>query len=184
MKIYTKTGDAGTTGLFGGPRVAKNDPRICSYGSVDELNAVIGLARAYQPPRVLDEMLAVIQHQLFSIGAELATPDPEKHGLKWSGDLYVNQMEGWIDQLDKDLTPLKNFILPGGSQQAAQLHIARTVCRRTEREIVSFNNSGRVSDASHIVVFLNRLSDLLFVMARFANLQQGVPDVVWESKPK
>ena len=133
MKIYTKTGDAGTTGLFGGPRVPKNDARICAYGSIDELNAVLGLTRAHRLPGELDEMLSVVQHQLFSIGAELATPNPEEHGLKWQGDQYVAQMEQWIDQLESHLSPLRNFILPGGSVQAAQLHIARTVCRRTER---------------------------------------------------
>jgi cob(I)alamin adenosyltransferase len=184
MKIYTKTGDAGTTGLFGGPRVAKDDPRICSYGSIDELNAVLGLARGQSLDTKLDSMLAVVQHQLFSIGAELATPDPEKHGLKWQGEPYVKTMESWIDELDQELEPLQSFILPGGSLQAAQLHVARTVCRRTEREIVHFNNSGRVSDASHIVVFLNRLSDLLFVMARYANHKLGVQDVRWESPRK
>lgn len=184
MKIYTKTGDAGSTGLFGGPRVSKDDPRISAYGTIDELNAAIGVVRAYKQPDNVDQMLAMIQHQLFSIGAELATPDPDKHGLKWQSEGHVLQMENWIDQLEKELTPLQNFILPGGSLQAAQLHIARTVCRRTEREIVSFNNSGRVSEASHIIIFLNRLSDLLFVMARYANKVMGVEDVIWESPRK
>lgn len=179
MKIYTKTGDAGTTGLFGGPRVAKDDPRICAYGSIDELNAVIGIARASGLKEELDTILSSIQHQLFSIGAELATPNPEQHNLKWDAGSHVEEMELSIDKLESSLTPLRNFILPGGSTQAAHLHLARTVCRRTEREIVSFSRDRSVSDASHIVVFLNRLSDLLFVMARFANHQAGVTDVHW-----
>ncbi|AMV30772.1 Cob(I)yrinic acid a,c-diamide adenosyltransferase [Pirellula sp. SH-Sr6A] len=184
MKIYTKTGDAGTTGLFGGPRVAKNDARICAYGSIDELNAVLGLARASDLPGDMDRMIVHIQHQLFSIGAELATPNPEEHGLKWPAEDYVTQMEQWIDDLESQLQPLRNFILPGGTIQAAHLHVARTVCRRTEREIVSFSNSGRVSDASHIIVFLNRLSDLLFVMARYSNHVAGIQDTRWESPRK
>ncbi|MEQ1829710.1 MAG: cob(I)yrinic acid a,c-diamide adenosyltransferase [Pirellula sp.] len=184
MKIYTKTGDAGTTGLFGGPRVAKDDPRICAYGSIDELNAVIGIARATALGDKLDSILSSVQHQLFSIGAELATPNPEEHQLKWDAGSHVADMERTIDDLEAGLKPLRNFILPGGSTQAAHLHLARTVCRRTEREIVSFSRDRNVSDASHIVVFLNRLSDLLFVMARFANHQAGVVDVHWESPRK
>ncbi|MCU0715481.1 MAG: cob(I)yrinic acid a,c-diamide adenosyltransferase [Pirellula sp.] len=184
MKIYTKTGDAGTTGLFGGPRVSKNDARICAYGSIDELNAVLGLARACTLSGGMDGMIGHIQHQLFSIGAELATPNPEEHGLKWQAENHVSQMEQWIDELESHLQPLRNFILPGGTIQAAHLHVARTVCRRTEREIVSFSNSGRVSDASHIIVFLNRLSDLLFVMARFANHAANIQDTIWESPRK
>ncbi len=112
MKIYTKTGDAGMTGLFGGPRVSKTDPRICAYGSIDELNAVLGVARAHSLPPSLDLMLGTIQHQLFSIGAELATPNPEEHGLKWHGDEHVLRMEEWIDSLEGELAPLRNFILP------------------------------------------------------------------------
>jgi cob(I)alamin adenosyltransferase len=184
MKIYTKTGDAGTTGLFGGPRVAKDDPRICAYGSVDELNAVIGIARSTGLGEKLDAILGAVQHHLFSIGAELATPNPEEHALKWDGGTHVGIMEAAIDDLEKSLSPLRNFILPGGSTQAAHLHLARTVCRRTEREIVSFSRDRSVSDASHIVVFLNRLSDLLFVMARCANQDAGVVDVPWESPRK
>jgi cob(I)alamin adenosyltransferase len=181
MKIYTKTGDAGTTGLFGGPRVAKDDPRICAYGTVDELNAVIGMARACELNPNLDSILGTVQHHLFSIGAELATPSPEEHGLKWSAGQHVVEMENWIDELEVTLKPLRNFILPGGSSQAAHLHLARTVCRRVEREIVRFAHDPRVSDVSQIVIFLNRLSDLLFVMARMANHQVGVADVPWES---
>jgi len=184
MKIYTKTGDAGVTGLFGGPRVSKDDARICAYGSVDELNAVIGAARSSGLSESLDAMLNHIQHHLFSIGAELATPNPDEHGLKWDGAAHVTELENWIDAMDGELAPLRNFILPGGSSQAAHLHLARTVCRRVEREIVRLSHDPRVSDASHIVIYLNRLSDLLFVMARYANHQRGVADVPWESPRK
>jgi cob(I)alamin adenosyltransferase len=181
MKIYTKTGDAGTTGLFGGPRVSKDDARICAYGSIDELNAVLGLARSAGLDSQHDEMLRSVQVCLFSIGAELATPDPEKHGLKWKGQSDVESMEGWIDQIDGSLSPLRNFVLPGGASSAAHLHLARTVCRRAEREVVSLRNNPRVSDVSEIVIYLNRLSDLLFVMARQANMLAGVADVPWQS---
>jgi len=184
MKIYTKTGDAGTTGLFGGPRVSKDDVRICAYGSVDELNAVLGIARSTPLTDSLDAMLAQVQHQLFSIGAELATPNPEEHDLKWDGEPHVSQLEQWIDAMEGDLPPLRSFILPGGSPQAAHLHLARTVCRRVEREIVSLSHNPRVSDVSNIIIYLNRLSDMLFVMARRANQYQNVADVPWESPRK
>ncbi len=181
MKIYTKTGDAGTTGLFGGPRVSKNDPRIAAYGSIDELNAVLGIARSVGLDSKQDQLLCEVQACLFSIGAELATPEPEKHGLKWSGDIDVERLEKWIDDVDPTLAPLRNFVLPGGCAAASHLHLARTVCRRAEREVVTFRTDPRVSDVSHIVIYLNRLSDLLFVMARQANQLAGVEDVPWQS---
>ena len=181
MKIYTKTGDAGTTGLFGGPRVSKDDARICAYGSIDELNAVLGLARSVGLESQQDAMLKSVQICLFSIGAELATPEPEKHSLKWKGTSEVTMMEQWIDQIDAALPPLRNFVLPGGAATASHLHLARTVCRRTEREIVSLRSNPRISDVSEIVIYLNRLSDLLFVMARQANLLANIPDVPWQS---
>jgi cob(I)alamin adenosyltransferase len=184
MKIYTKTGDAGTTGLFGGPRVPKDDARICAYGSVDELNAVLGIARSCGLPESLDGMLHPIQHHLFSIGAELATPNPDEHGLKWEGEPQVQQLEQWIDSMESELSPLRNFILPGGTPQAAHLHLARTVCRRAEREIVRLSHDPRVSELSQIIIYLNRLSDLLFVMARYANHDSAVADVPWESPRK
>ncbi len=179
MKIYTKTGDAGTTGLFGGPRVSKDDARICAYGSVDELNAILGTARSTGLSPKLDQMLDAVQHQLFSIGAELASPDPEQHKLKWDSNPHVAKLEDWIDSMEVALPPLRNFILPGGSPQAAHLHLARTICRRVEREIVRLGHDRRVSDVSHIVIFLNRLSDMLFVMARYANFELGVADTTW-----
>jgi len=181
MKIYTKTGDAGTTGLFGGPRVSKFDPRICAYGSVDELNAVLGIVRAVGLHETQDKLLKTVQDSLFSIGAELATPDPEKHSLKWAGAAHVTTLEQAIDDIDSQLPELRTFVLPGGSQGAAHLHVARTVCRRTEREIVKLGQDPRISDVSEIVIYLNRLSDLLFVMARLTNQIEGVPDVPWQS---
>lgn len=183
MKIYTKTGDAGTTGLFGGPRVSKDDPRIAAYGAVDELNAALGTALAVGLHPDQSMLLFEIQHGLFSVGAELATPEPEKHGLKWSGGGAVQRMEDWIDAIDGTLPPLRNFILPGGSSAAAHLHLARTICRRAERDVVRLRSDPRISDVSEIVIYLNRLSDLLFVMARQANQLAGVADVVWKSAP-
>lgn len=181
MKIYTKTGDAGTTGLFGGPRIPKDDPRICAYGSIDELNAVLGIVRSSELSDHHQSRLRVIQESLFSIGAELATPEPEKHGLKWETANHVELLENWIDELESDLPQLRNFVLPGGVQVAAYLHLARTVCRRSEREVVRLRQDARVSDVSNIVVYLNRLSDLLFVMARHANHEANVPDLLWRS---
>jgi cob(I)alamin adenosyltransferase len=139
----------------------------------------LGTARSTGLSPKLDPMLDAVQHQLFSIGAELASPDPEQHKLKWDSDPHVSKLEEWIDSMEAQLPALRNFILPGGSPQAAQLHLARTICRRVEREIVRLGHDRRVSDVSHIVIFLNRLSDMLFVMARYANLELGVADTTW-----
>jgi cob(I)alamin adenosyltransferase len=184
MKIYTKTGDAGTTGLFGGPRVDKDHPRICSYGEIDELNALLGMVRSVGCPESIDAKLLQVQRELFSIGAELATPDPDAHGMKWSGEAPVALLEQWIDQLDEGLAPLRNFILPGGSVAAAHLHLARTTCRRAERNVVSLGRQPQVSDPSQIIIYLNRLSDLLFVMARWCNAEGGVADIPWFGQRK
>lgn len=184
MKIYTKTGDAGTTGLFGGPRVDKDHPRICSYGEIDELNAILGMVRSIGCPDSIDAKLLQVQWELFAIGAELATPDPDAHEMKWSGEAPVAILEQWIDQLDEGLAPLRNFILPGGSVAAAHLHLARTTCRRAERNVVSLGRQPQVSDPSQIIIYLNRLSDLLFVMARWCNAEQGVADIPWFSQRK
>jgi cob(I)alamin adenosyltransferase len=192
MKIYTKTGDAGTTGLFGGPRVGKDDLRIGAYGTIDELNAVIGMVRASGPATTManemaNEMAGIlqqIQSALFSIGAELATPSPQEHGLKWQGESEVTSLEHCIDRHDAQLSPLRTFILPGGSELAALLHLARTVCRRAEREVVRLSHQEGVSDPAWIIIYLNRLSDLLFVLARWANHQAGIPDVPWQSSRK
>lgn len=180
MKIYTKTGDAGETSLFGGGRVPKDDPRVRAYGDVDELNAALGLAMALEPS---DSALASIQRDLFTIGAELATPDPAKLGkaLHRSGAAigasHVGALEDLIDHHEARLTPLKNFILPGGTPKAAALHLARTICRRAERSVVALSHDQKVNPA--IVHYLNRLADLLFVLARATNAQAGKLDVTW-----
>lgn len=196
MKIYTKTGDCGTTGLFAGPRVAKDHPRIEAYGAVDELSAALGVAistlqqladgESPQPARTADllaasEGLCGVQHDLFAIGAELATPEPAKHGMCLLSAERIVQLEQWIDQMDEQLPPLENFILPGGSYGAAVLQLGRTVCRRAERQVVQLSHSADVHDCSLIVVYLNRLSDLLFVLARYVNFLLGIPDTPWRS---
>jgi len=179
MKIYTKTGDTGETGLFGGGRVRKDSVRVDAYGEVDELNAVLGLARASRMPTELDALLHRLQDQLFTVGAVLATPV----GTKASEHIprlkpeWVTDMEHAIDTFEAEMPPMTHFILPGGSPAAAALHFARTVCRRAERRVVAALREGEAQ--SEVVVFLNRLSDLLFVMARVANHRAGVPDVKW-----
>lgn len=178
MKIYTKTGDDGSTGVFGGPRVAKDDPRIEAYGTVDELNAALGLARSAALPADLDALVDRMQHELFDLGAELATPDPAKFNLRILGPTQITALESAIDEFEAQLPKLQQFILPGGSPAAAQLHAARTICRRAERRIVSL--AGLEPIASELIVYLNRLSDLLFVLARVANARAGRGDVAWK----
>jgi cob(I)alamin adenosyltransferase len=181
MKIYTKTGDSGGTGLFGGGRVQKDDPRVEAYGDVDELNAVLGMARALDPLPRVDEVLVPIQRDLFSIGALLATPDLDKmhnHLAKANiDDRRIKALEHAIDQCDEELEPLKAFIIPGGSQKGAVLHVARTVCRRAERRVVHLQRE--VEIPSLVVIYLNRLSDLLFTLARVANVRTGAGEVTW-----
>ncbi|WP_153556568.1 cob(I)yrinic acid a,c-diamide adenosyltransferase [Roseimaritima sediminicola] len=205
MKIYTRTGDAGSTGLFGGPRVSKDDVRIEAYGTVDELNAALGLVRAAGVESEVDAALERIQSELFSVGAELASPDPDRHSLRLIGATHIAQLETWIDRFEADLAPLKQFILPGGHPTAAHLHLARGVCRRAERRVVTLSGvpgqagppSGKASDAgnetgeggeSHpnagasaeCVMYLNRLGDLLFVLARWCNHTAGVTETKWQ----
>jgi cob(I)alamin adenosyltransferase len=177
MKIYTKTGDDGTTGLFGGGRVSKGDPIVEAYGTIDELNAVIGMARATRLDAFADGLLARIQSDLFTLGAEVACVPGEEHKLKMNliEDADGLRLEQAIDEAEKDLPPLKNFVLPGGSPQAAALHFARTVTRRAERLLVRMPNDERPC----VVVYLNRLSDLLFVLARRANKLAAVEDTPW-----
>jgi cob(I)alamin adenosyltransferase len=177
MKIYTRTGDTGDTGLFGGPRVRKDAPRIEAYGTVDELNAVLGLARAEALPADIDATLARIQNELFDLGAELATPEPAKLNLPTLSAAHVTTLEGEIDRYEALLEPLKQFILPGGTRGAAQLHVARTCCRRAERRLITLTGLETVSPV--LVVYLNRLSDLLFVLSRAVNHLAGQPDVPW-----
>lgn len=181
MKIYTKTGDAGETGLFGGGRVSKDHPRVTAYGDVDELNAAIGVARAAPPEKLAAELLEQIQRDLFAVGAELAAPEPAKLSKTLAGhpigEPDVTRLERAIDAHEALLPPLREFILPGGSPKAAGLHFARTTCRRAERSVVALRHAAAVSPA--ILRYLNRLSDLLFVLARAANAQAGRPDVRW-----
>ncbi len=187
MNLYTRTGDDGTTGLFGGDRVSKDHPRVAAYGTVDELNACVGLAVAAcdtndeygsQLLRVFREL----QSRLFDIGADLAAPMGSKHEDKIKridGD-DVEQVEAWIDEIDAENEPMKCFVLPGGTELAARLHVARTVCRRAEREVVALARVGPVNE--QLRIFLNRISDLLFAMARRANKQAAVPDVPWTGR--
>ena len=178
MKIYTKTGDGGETGLFGGPRVAKNHPRVEAYGDVDELNAVLGVVRSEGVGQAVDELLGAIQNELFDLGAELASPDPDRSGTRRITAAQVAALEAAIDRHEVGLPPLKAFILPGGTLSAAFLHLARTVCRRAERRVVALAHNEPVS--AEIIIYLNRLSDLLFVLARYVNLVAGHNDVEWQ----
>lgn len=181
MKIYTKTGDDGTTALARGGRVKKNSARVTAYGSIDELNSHIGWVRAQGFTYWPEEILRQIQNDLFIIGSDLASPPEEtkpddKHIVRLeSGAEEV--LEEFIDVMEQELEPLKQFILPGGSMQASALHVARSVCRRAERDILTLAELETVSTV--IVKYVNRLSDLLFVMARHINHQMGMPDVPW-----
>jgi len=178
MKIYTKTGDGGETSLFGGRRVPKDAPRIEAYGSVDEVNVHLGVIRTLHPPAMVDVELERIQEDLFVLGADLATPADQHAGrIRRIEDKDVRRLESVIDRLDESLQPLKNFILPGGTPVAAQLHVARTVCRRAERRAVELSEMEEVN--RHALIYLNRLSDLLFVMARFTNHSAGVAERPW-----
>ena len=179
MKIYTRTGDSGSTGLYGGPRVSKDDERIHAFGSVDELNAAIGVSRCHSVGGTLDSQLAQIQHELFSIGAELATPHPDDHQTRLIGDRHIARLENWIDDHEQGLPELRQFILPAGTAAAVALHLARSVCRRAERHVVTLAHREGSDVANDLIVYLNRLSDLLFVMSRVANRDAGVADEGW-----
>lgn len=181
MKIYTRTGDSGETALFGGGRVGKDHPRVAAYGTVDELNAVVGWALTCVRDSRIQERLGLVQHDLLAVGSELATPPPPSGGRRPATPGIpterVGEMEGWIDEAASELAPLREFILPGGSEGAAALHVARTVCRRAERAVVALGVEGGSGVA---VRYLNRLSDLLFVFARLENRRAATPDVTWE----
>jgi cob(I)alamin adenosyltransferase len=181
MKLYTKTGDDGTTGLFGGGRVPKTSARVAAYGTVDETNALIGVARATKLDGAIDQVLAAVQIDLFTIGAELAcVPGREsKLGMALIGRADIERLEHAIDTADASCPPLRSFVLPGGSAQAAALHVARTVCRRAEREVLSIDDA---QPRREVVVYLNRLSDLLFALARQSNAVLGVRDVPWQPR--
>jgi cob(I)alamin adenosyltransferase len=185
MKIYTKTGDRGDTGLFGGGRVPKDHVRVDAYGEVDELNSTLGLVILQLDAageQALADGLRQVQGDLFTIGANLATPAPEDGGRENAyipplDPARIEALEQWIDAGDDELEPLTSFVLPGGSPAAAVLHLARTVCRRAERRVVTLSHQATVR--SEYVMYLNRLSDLLFTLARVANHRAGVPDVPW-----
>lgn len=182
MKIYTKTGDAGETGLFGGTRVSKASDRVAAYGDVDELNSVLGLARVHPIDEARDALLATVQSELFDLGAELAARPGKDTGVPKIEAAQVEALERAIDAAEAELTPLTTFILPGGSNGAAHLHHARTVCRRAERAVVTLATQDDVRP--DVLRYLNRLSDLLFVLARLANHRAGVNDVPWVGRGK
>ena len=179
-KIYTKGGDKGTTALGGGQRVPKDDLRVAVYGTVDELNSQIGVARAMGLCERLDEELAHIQNELFDLGSDLCflEEDKGKWPLPQIEARHVEKLETFIDEMTAVVGPLENFILPGGSLGAAQLHVVRTVCRRAEREASTLAREQGVG--AHVLSYLNRLSDALFVMARFENHQRSVPEPLWK----
>lgn len=182
MKIYTRTGDAGETALFGGGRVSKHHPRVAAYGAVDELNATLGWAATQVGDDQVSERLALLQHDLFTIGGALATApreDGERHPhLPPLPSDRIEDMESWIDEASSELPELREFVLPGGTPGAAALHLSRTVCRRAERKVVHLAIHEAVEEDA--IRYLNRLSDLLFSLARLANHRAGTPDVTWK----
>lgn len=179
MKIYTRTGDDGTTGLIGGSRVKKHNIRLESYGTIDELNSYVGLIRSMQTDKQTDNVLEIIQNKLFVIGANLATDESIEMIRKQlpckKADIELLEKE--IDRMNMDLPELRNFILPGGSQAASFCHVARTVCRRAERKIVELSEKAEVD--TNLVKFVNRLSDYLFVLSRKVNHDQKAPEILW-----
>jgi cob(I)alamin adenosyltransferase len=181
-RVYTRTGDDGTTGLGAGGRVAKDSPRIEAYGTVDELNSQIGLALSCGVNEEIAAALRSIQNDLFHLGSDLCIPEVEKERRPVPSieERHVTRLESLMDRLSEELPPLENFVLPGGVPGAAQLHIARTVCRRAERRVIALARLEPVGP--YTVKFLNRLSDALFVLARHENKRRGVPDVLWDSR--
>lgn len=177
MKIYTKTGDAGETSLFSGERKKKSEDRIEAYGNVDELNSFLGFAIVLCQAPKLKEKLLTVQNDLFLIGSDLATPLDSSLKIKRISEDKSVTMESWIDQLDADLEPLKNFILPGGGELSARLHICRTLARRAERGVVRLGTNEQIN--AEVIRYLNRLSDFFFVAARWANHEEGQSDVIW-----
>ncbi len=181
MKIYTKTGDDGTTGLVGGHRVSKSDGRIECYGTIDELNAALGLVAVGAEDQVRERLL-VVQHELFVIGALLATPEgkaPKNVALPALEQSSIDRLEREIDSAEAELPALGNFILPGGCEVSARLHLARTICRRGERLLVAFSQSRASAIDPMLLIYLNRLSDWLFVHARLVNHRAGISDIPW-----
>ena len=182
MKVYTRTGDDGRTGLGGGQRVPKDSARIEAYGTVDELNSSIGVALAAGLVPEIAERLRAIQNELFHLGSDLCILEEDKARMPVPRveARHVTALETTMDALTEKLTPLENFVLPGGAPGAAALHVARTVCRRAERRVIALSRAEAVGPQT--IVYLNRLSDALFVMARYENAKRGVPDVLWDSR--
>jgi len=177
LKIYTKTGDKGETSLFGGKRVPKDSLRIEAYGTVDELNSVIGVCRSVNTVKEVDSILEEIQNDLFTLGADLATPQSSENKIQRIQSSDISRLEHHIDRIELLLEPLRNFILPSGNRAAAMLHLARTVCRRAERLVVKLAHEESVNESS--VIYLNRLSDLLFVLGRRVNTLSSTPEIKW-----
>ncbi len=177
MKIYTKKGDRGTTSLFGGQTVSKSASRIDAYGTVDELNSLLGVIRAFEPNELVDDWLNTVQHQLFVLGADLATPHSKETRIDRISEHEVTFLEKLIDRMETELPPLKNFVLPGGTKASASIHHSRTVCRRAERITVACNDEEYISELA--IKYLNRLSDFLFMLARFENFKSGKEDTPW-----
>jgi cob(I)alamin adenosyltransferase len=181
-KIYTRKGDDGQTALGGGQRVAKNSRRVTAYGTVDELNSAIGLALAYGLTEQLAEMLTLVQNELFHLGSDLCflEEDKQTYPIPQIEARHVEKLEQVIDELTAVVGPLENFILPGGSVGAAQLHVARTICRRAERDVITLADTEPVGP--QVIAYLNRLSDALFVMARYENYERGVAEPLWDTR--
>ena len=178
MKIYTRTGDTGETALFAGGRVPKHHLRVEAYGTIDEVNSLLGAARAAAPCEQADEWLESAQNQLFHLGSDLATPlDAKTEWITRIADADVAWLELTIDQMSQELAPLRHFILPGGAPAAAQLQVARAVCRRAERVIVALRENEAISE--HALAYVNRLSDWLFVLARYENMKAGEKERKW-----
>lgn len=183
MKIYTKTGDAGTTSLLGGKKISKADLRIESYGTVDELNVHVGLTADYQQDEAIKKILKEIQDRLFTIGSELAC-DPDKNIKMPVPDLHesdIELLEKEIDRMNEELPVMRNFILPGGSPAVSFTHLARCVCRRAERNCIRLND--RENNVSPLIIkYLNRLSDYFFMLARYTGFKTGVPEIIWKAR--
>lgn len=183
MKIYTKTGDTGETGLFRGPRVPKHDPRVEAYGNVDECNAMLGVCLTQIKNASIHDLIAAIQHELFEVGADLATPPQDQDDTRWRiNEEMTSKLERAIDSFEEQLPLLNNFILPGGTTGGSFLHYARAICRRAERSVTRLAEAQPIN--GEIIRYLNRLSDLLFVLARAENHRSGSSETIWKKQQK
>jgi cob(I)alamin adenosyltransferase len=180
MKIYTRRGDTGETSLLGGASVWKNSPRMDVIGTFDELNAELGLLRTERLPEEIDRLLERLQNELFSAGSEIASSSPAESPCPRIGKKHIQDLEATIDHYDARLLPLKGFILPGGIRSAAMFHVARTICRRAERHLAALVQSDTKAVSMDMMAYINRLSDLFFILARISNVQAGVADMLWK----